>query len=451
MTHNDVTLRPARPGYGWRDIAGPLETAFSLVIMFWLLVGTFAPNQVFRTFEGLVPLLAALTGGAVIAVLRGRFMLRVDALHVLLYVFLAAGFLALILSYLDATHAAGLPRQDRFIVRQAYFLVLLPLALLAGSVLWRRFYAAIFKFCDRYFLALATLLVAADWLTAAFIGDEQFAKFNDYDLYLEKGTIWLLFGFIYLARVVSRPRMSWLCLGVLVIYYAGSMALSYGALFQATTGTLVFGLLALVTVLHSHARLCGQALVAAVALVAVGLIAGTAYPDMMSGDDNAVWRFQGWRANFISLYQTGLVGVGFGTPYFPVSSTDLEFALRIYQRGTDPWVADAQIYDLVYLRTQHNSFVNAFYRTGVVGGLAFALLNTALLWTALRSLRDSDAVHRQHLIFASALFVIGILEISLHVGLETPKFLVPYALALTLLWMMIDRARTMSPQRRGTD
>ena len=428
--------------YGRPDLNGALEWLFSVVILLWILVGTFAPNQVFRTLEGTLPLLAALAGSAVLTTLRSRFTLRVDGLRVLLYVFLAAGLFSLLLSYFDVPQIAGLPRQDRFIVRQASFLVILPLALLAAASVWRWFYVSAFRICGRYFLVLAILLIAADWLTAIFIGDEQFAKFNDYDLYLEKGTIWLLFGFIYLARVVSRPGISWLCLFVLLAYYGGSTALGYGSLFQATTGTLIFIILLVVTVLHSRPLLCAQALAAGIAAISIGLAVGTVSPEIMSGDDNTVWRFVRWQANFISLYQTGFIGVGFGTPYLPVTTSDLEHALRIFERGADPWVSSARIFDLVYLRTQHNSFVNVFYRIGIVGGLAFVALNIALIWKALSVLPRSDALQRQHMVLAIALFMIGVFEISLHVGLETPKFLIPYALAFALLSVMIDQCST---------
>lgn len=415
---------------------GFLKALLAVGLLVWFVGGTFFPVQVFRTFIGTLPMFAILAGCFSLVALEHRLALPVGRLWTAFYVFIAAGGFALCLSYLDYADLPSFPRSEQFVARQAYFLAILPIAIISALLFWRRLYARLFAACKRFFLPLALALIASDWLTAIYLGDEFFAQFNDYNLYLEKGTVWLIFAFLYLARTLSGRGFPFVPLCVLVFYYAGSALLGYGSLFHATTGDILFVVLLTATLLSRHPLLCAQTLVVLTLALAAALVAGTMLPDLFQSDVNAYWRFTGWQSNFRALLETRLLGVGFGTPYLPITMGDLQAAVKTVQLAHEPWTKGASAYDLIYLRAQHNSFVNMFFRTGLVGGLAFLLFNLGLLFAALRTLRSCAPPHRVHIALAIGLFVLGLVEISLHVGLETPRFLLSYALSLSLslLW-----------------
>lgn len=423
------------------EIYARLEVMLSAVILIWLLVGTYAPETVFRSITGTLPALASFTGLAMLLALRSGFRVPVTGRYLALYVLLAAGCLSVVLSYIEHVSLPGYPRAERFIIRQSYFLIMLPLAIMAGFVFWQRCYGALLRFCARFFVPLAIACMVSDWATAYLFGDPTFRGFNDYSKYADKGILTLLFSFVYLARVMSRCERHLLPLTLLLIYFGGTKILTYGSLFQATTGTIIMGILALVTVYRLRPALCAQLLVGFLGVVLAGLTVATVNPELLVDDANAYWRFSNWNSNFRALYDTGFVGIGFGTPYFPVTSDSLLHALNILQRGSEPWAGNTQTYDLIYLRTQHNSFVNLFFRTGLVGGLAFLLFNVGVLVAALRSMRGALPELQAQILLGLALVVLGLLQISLHVGLETPRFLVLYAFSIALSVLLSSAAR----------
>ncbi len=423
-----------------------LETLFCVVIFIWFVAGTFALDQIFRTQAGTLPAFAAFFGSAALLLIRTGFGVRMDTIHLALYAFLAAGLVALALSYLDYPEISYLQRSDRFIVRQSYFLVLLPVALMAGSVFWSRSYRALFPIAARYFLPLMVTVIAADWITAYLWGDVQSREFNGYSQYADKGTLTFLVSFIYLARVASRPTVQIVPLVLIVLYFTGTQVLTYGAVFQATTGTLVFIVLVAATLLRPQPLMSAYCLMAILTAVTAILVVGTCSPELFQSDANAYWRFSNWQSNFQSLLQSGFLGVGFGTPYFEITSEDLNFALTILERGQDPWIVGAGTYDLIYLRTQHNSFVNMFFRTGLIGGAAFLIFNLGVTLSLLRALRSASREVVGHFGMAFALITIGMVQIALHVGLETPRFLVVYAFSISLALAFI----ALGNDTRGT-
>ena len=83
------------------------------------------------------------TGLAVLLTLRSGLRVPVSGRDLALYVLLAAGSLGVVLSYAEHVSLPGYPRAERFIVRQSYFLIMLPLAIMAGFVFWQRCYGAL--------------------------------------------------------------------------------------------------------------------------------------------------------------------------------------------------------------------------------------------------------------------------------------------------------------------
>ena len=247
----------------------------------------------FRLVPGTMSAFATLFVIAAISALRGGLAIRIDGPFPALYLFLAATVFALLLSFLHYPEVAGLPRSERFIVRQAYFVVILPMTLMAGMVFWRQLFTWLYDFCARYFLVLAVGFMVTDTATAYLFGNPTFRSFNDYSQFADKLVLSFLFAFVYLARVTHPEKGSVLQpLLVLVGYYAATKILTYGSLFQASTGTLILVFLGLVTVLRSRPVLSAQLLLLALLGLTGILIAGTISPELFVEDLNSYWRFQ---------------------------------------------------------------------------------------------------------------------------------------------------------------
>ena len=444
----DVSIQKYRigPVHRSRSSAG-LEKALSVILLVWLLAGTFAQDLIFRSLAATLPAFAIIAIATAILFLRNGLAIRRDGPYMALLIYLAAGAFCLFLSVLGYPSIADLPRANQFIIRQGYFLVLLPMTILTGFIFWRQLYGAIYEFFARYFVPLSLTVMAADLATAYLFGDPLFREINGYSKYVDKLTLYFFFTLLFMARITHPARYSSFApLLLLSGYFLATRLLTYGSLFAASTGYLLTGfmLIALVTrnrpnLLVKTSLMCLGALVALMAV-------GTAFPDLFAWDPNAFWRFKNWHTNFETLHQTAYVGIGFGTPYFPITSQDLEHSITILKRGSEPWTGNTETYDLIFMRAQHNSFVNMFFRTGVVGGISFLVFNLLLLRDVLRRVRSADAQWTPHLQTAFVLLVAGIVQTMLHVGIETPRFLIVYGLSVARVLLgtrnlALDRTR----------
>jgi O-antigen ligase len=87
-----------------------------------------------------------------------------------------------------------------------------------------------------------------------------------------------------------------------------------------------------------------------------------------------------------------------------------------------------------YYRGQHSSVVNVFYRMGIIGGVLFVLINAGALLLAYRGIgAAADPIQRRHCFIALVLLVTQIVQMSIHVGLETPRFILLYVLSIGLV------------------
>ncbi len=445
-----ATQEPSYGVPGRRKGSVHLETFLSVVLIVWLIVGTFTHDLVFRTFAGMLPGFVALAAASALVALRNGLALRGDGPYPALYIFTGAGAFALVLSFLGYPDIGGLPRSDRFIIRQAYFLVLLPVTLMAGFVFWRRLYPWLYEFSARYFVPLSLAIMLGDLISAYYFGDPLFREINGYSKFANKLTLYFIFLFIFMARITHPRRYSRFFPFVLItVYLAATKLLTYGSLFQASTGLLFAFYLLIALLLRNRPILFAQVFLLVLACVIGIVVVGTVSPELFSADKNAVWRFTNWRSNFQTLHETGYLGIGFGTPYFPITTQDLENALTIFKRGSEPWSGKTEIYDLVYLRAQHNSFVNMFFRTGLAGGLSFLAFNLILLTGLMRKISQIASHNLPHLQTAYVLLVAGITQAMLHVGLETPRFLIVYALTVALVLLLTWHLKSEAEHRHA--
>jgi O-antigen ligase len=154
---------------------------------------------------------------------------------------------------------------------------------------------------------------------------------------------------------------------------------------------------------------------------------GLFFPDYFSGDENNHWRLMVWRNNLKSMWDSYLLGVGFGTPYHPLTTQNLINTMRnsfdsVSVALTDP--VEPQ-----YVRGQHSSFINIFYRMGIVGGLLFITLSLTPIVIAVRQSFCRGRSDGGLLLAAVALYVLQLVQMTVHVGIEAPRFLVLYMLS----------------------
>ena len=80
--------------------------------------------------------------------------------------------------------------------------------------------------------------------------------------------------------------------------------------------------------------------------------------------------------------------------------------------------------------------MNMFFRTGLVGGLSFLAFNLILLTGLMRKFSRTASHGLPHLQTACVLLVTLMTQAMLHVGIETPQFLIVYALAVALVLLL---------------
>jgi len=144
---------------------------------------------------------------------------------------------------------------------------------------------------------------------------------------------------------------------------------------------------------------------------------------LASIDSNWGWRLFIWIDNIKStINDTFLLGHGFGTSYFagygrnPGDFIPLIGAEATIRQYPSPYIAE-------FVLAQHNSFVNMFYRLGIIGLLLFL----GVFKTLGKQIDNINAPHQLKYIV-----LISMLIISVNVGLESPGFATQFAFIIGL-------------------
>lgn len=172
------------------------------------------------------------------------------------------------------------------------------------------------------------------------------------------------------------------------------------------------------------------------------MAAVAAGPDLLGFDLNTQWRFLVWRENLFGSLESGLLGVGYGTPYYQLSPGNISEAFRLTHFAEFTQYAYASPLDILYIRGQHSSFVNAIYRTGILGGAALIAFNVAVALVVWRAVRKRIDIDMLPVAAAGALFVVEASQIAMHVGIESPRYFTMYALAAGLARAAASQAGT---------
>jgi hypothetical protein len=376
--------------------------------------------------------LAALFGGLFIALVLRTLSapLAIDIVTPFSCFFVAVG-----LTYVAASAAEMLPsgnlrpvRAD-LILRQSYF-VLLWLPLIAGATALFDLIISTIARIGRYVaLPLLGLVIAADMLTALWLGDPQQA-WEGYVSFLNPAAVTFLYVGSFFVHVAVTGRSKFI-VALVTAHAALSSVSDYGVMFNTFTGTFALGCMwAFALGARRSPRHAFWGVVAVGAALMCVLMIGVIAPHLAASDLNSHWRFVVWRENMFTLFESSFVGVGFGTPYYSLSPGNIETAYMLVKTSEFAGHAQSSTTDILYYRAQHSSFVNAFYRMGVAGGGLLIAFAAALLLLVAKAARSTNGSYAWLAAAGGALFVVEASQVGMHVGLESPRYFCFFALAV---------------------
>lgn len=157
-------------------------------------------------------------------------------------------------------------------------------------------------------------------------------------------------------------------------------------------------------------------------------------------DADSWWRFVYWTHEFNILKETYFFGVGYGTPY---ARNDIFRLIEEFQLAGEHELKNMHVEDMVYIVGQHNSFVNMFYRLGLLGGFAFCYINYSILLYSSRLIKVlkylNKSLELRFLLWLEFTYLGSIIIILFNVGIETPRYFIPYLISTFALIGIISK------------
>jgi hypothetical protein len=406
-----------------------IAKCLGLLLIILFIVGSSWPS-VFKALAGFAVFALVLTAIAIGPVLNPGTRARTQVLIASL-AFVAFGAIILGLSvfhFFDIEPTLQL--RSQYLLRQAYFLFLWIPFLLGALSFWNALGSQIVAVCRQWGIPLLVILAVSDIGTALLLGNQKELSWVGYLYFLDKFGFQFTFSLIYLLYV-SHERHWILCLLLITAFAAASKLLHAGVMFNATTGAIFYLFLVTSTVPLASRRLQASGVVCIYLALVSFLVIGLLFPDWLSQDRNDQWRLMAWRSNFEALWRSGLAGVGFGTPYFAVTADNM---LNTMNNQFNSLSADLMnSTDPQYVRAQHSSIVNMFYRLGLVGGGIFLYFNILVARIGFSNLSHPSPAITRTAYAAFVLFVVQAVQMTVHVGLETPIFLSIYMLSVAFI------------------
>ena len=158
-------------------------------------------------------------------------------------------------------------------------------------------------------------------------------------------------------------------------------------------------------------------------------------------DPNSLWRLLVWTDEVSSLVETKFTGVGFGTAYVTKDIIHTVDNSNMYQD------ASGNFYSGLFLVANHNSFLNMFYRMGIVGGLLFLALNFQLIHWCIKTYIKADKTERIYIWWGLLNFLYNTIIILLNPGLEMIQFAINYITSLAVFIAILLKCNTRIKQQ----
>lgn len=391
----------------------------SLTLVFLILIYTIYPNAIRN-----LPYFGTLTLISLLLSYRLRKKINKKPI-IFLTLFCTTGLLYLIASIAFGNWTEDYLFDKKFIARQSYFIILFLVYVLAGVRIYNCTASDINNFIKKWGNALLTTLILIDIGLALLLGDTNFLAHNGYTFYLEKTSIWLFICYIYYHQL-AHNRKSNITFFITTTGFTAEVLLGYGTMFNASTGAILYALMA-VYYLFEKIKLPSNYILTAYSASAASVIlfvfVAPFYPDFFANDLNTFWRLTSWQDNLNALLSNYGFGAGFGVSYFRDSQEAMDAAYKAYLADGSSLDMDDQF----FIRGQHSSIINIAFRTGAIGLLFFLTFIRELFNIAKKRFQDPKT--RTTLL----VFVSGLINISVHVGIESPPFFITFALSIGLL------------------
>lgn len=219
------------------------------------------------------------------------------------------------------------------------------------------------------------------------------------------------------------------------ILYLLTLFISFNSMFSYIIANLVFFIIIFFPKLVSLTKNKVFSLFFKYLLVIFGIVIifnYNKYLQFLSHDANTLWRWQVWTNEFNNLQKTYFTGVGFGTAYVDYNIFD---SINNYNMYLDSGVQSSHMLLVV---ANHNSFVNMFYRMGIIGGTLFISCFVELLkWFNITYRKINNKQSRLKLRFSVAFFLYNTTIILLNPGIESPRFFLGFAFSLGYIYYIL--------------
>lgn len=348
-----------------------------------------------------------------------------DKVFKLILIFSAVGILYLIASFAIQGWTQHYRFDIKHIVRQSYFVIMFPLFVVTGVSIYRVFNGSFHYYLGRLGLYFFIIILSADILSALILGDNAFRVENGYAHFLDKGLIWLFvcIPYFYCVAYGIKKHAFFVFLN---LFFILDVVAGYGVMFNAMTGAVLYLMMFIfyfTSTISYFNRNEYLSYFAIVILLILFVLVAPVFSELFIADLNTYWRLTSWRDNLAAVYSNWGMGTGFGVAYFPNSPEALDAAYKSYLKGSGGY----NMYDSLFIRGQHSSIINVFFRMGVLGGGLLLCIILGLLKQASTSAQNNDVR------FLTPVFVCGVLNISVHVGFESPPFLITISIAVGML------------------
>ncbi len=322
-----------------------------------------------------------------------------------------------LLSFLDVQRILeldGVSIDKKYIFRQGYWVCLIPCAFDIIAE-WKKISFSSLKKYSKFFLILLVLIVIL-WKANFTI------PFLEFDHATLNFFIPLLAMLLYYLNDDFRYVLLYLV--TIIITFPGMATYIMGDI-------LIFAVILVDYIVRKRKMISSKALYNFICiLLPVFIISALVVLFLLSNSDpNTGWRLSYWKNEFEILLNNFLFGVGFGTGY---GSTDLLHSINnpnVFLEQ-DPFEISS-----LYI-AQHNSFMNIFYRVGLIGLLIFIYF---ILLFAKKYFKSNITSFTS---FGFTFFLYGVLIIFFNPGLESPRFCISFLIGIVLFSIALLQSKT---------
>lgn len=439
MSASDVSVRLATPPVA----LARFSVAIILVLLFSIsLFGVNLPGS--RVAIGSGAVLAAIIPFIWVNLLSLVFLraFSLNSADLTAAAFAAFTLIALLLSALQFfPELPDRPYRPDYLLRQAFYVFLLGPTLMTSALMGVFAYDFVMRLVGRWGLMAYGAIGVIDVSWALLFGDPQGLTNEGYLAALDPSTTSFLcvasyFGYCAASRKRGLP------IAIAFVYFFASVMLDAGMMYNTLTGKYILLMQIGFTALAGRGPILPLVwCVLITCCVAFVLVVGMSVPSLAQGELNTAWRFNVWRDNMKAMLDSAGFGIGFGRPYYAISPNNVSSVYRLAGSNEFSAYRQTSVFDILYVRAQHSSVVNTFYRMGFVGGMLLLAMYVEIVRLSLRRIRDLPVEQARLLSALVVLFLAEAMQTALHVGLESPR----YFIFLCLSWGLLRGALAHVP------